>query len=373
MTKKFASMFLALVMCLSLSAPAWAVEEHTSNKENAVSHFVSTETMNQIYANHLSPQAMAATINSEDTPSIVDEIYDELSFIYPRIGEVQEKYNASKCEKDKQALLSLTSRKNDLEASLANYGHIILSDDEVHMIFGSGTGPVLGSPEKPFDTPNNKYTLSPVISLVQNGKYIDYFYVTAIPLTTKSYLHASYNIDIKKGNALGFVGEIISVYSSKALSAGLEAANPILSLLPYELLSFTPNTRVTSDYQIRASYTSTARFVWAGWREDLVYGHEATFHSTSVSEVHTMVSVDNGRTITDTKQKDYREDSKHYNSIGQFVANHFKYGEDGTWMLETNTFEYYYTDANGNKKLCKKQKAPYATYYIDSDEHYGLN
>ena len=36
MTKKFVSMFLALVMCLSLAAPAWAAE-NTENKEAAIS------------------------------------------------------------------------------------------------------------------------------------------------------------------------------------------------------------------------------------------------------------------------------------------------------------------------------------------------
>ena len=379
MTKKFASMFLALAMCLPLAAPAWAKESGSisSNEDETHAEMISSSVLEQIYESHSHDSCMQVVSTLSNIS--VDEIYEEISHIYLDIEEAQRKYNESKLDADYRTLSSLVKRKDELEQELVAQGHIFLSNAEVDILFGNGVSPCLNGPEKPADTANHKYTLSPVISLIENGKYLKYFYVTAIPQTTKSGLHTSYVLDILNSTPCK---DLWAAFVEIEVSKGIGMVLGKWSFVPYELLSFTPNQTAKSDVQIRASYTSTARFVWmsspGNANDSFLYSHEGTFHSTSVSEVRTVVTVQNGTTITDTSQKDYTAESEHFstNKIGQFVHDHFVNGEDGTFILEINVFEYYYVpDKNKpeEKILCKRVSGPYDPHPWVSDFEYGLN
>lgn len=240
-----------------------------------------------------------------------------------------------------------------------------LTQEEVDAVFGTAdASPLLDTPTKPNNTKNHRFALSPTYSTTANGKTVKFYYVTATPLTTSSTMHESYNIDImENGYAKKFVGALVEVYASKITGAIVAAVSVPLSWAPYEMLSYSPNSTARSDYQIRASFTSTARFVWAGYEDDYMYYREGSFHSTSVSEVHTIVSVMNGRTITDTEQKDFTETTEHYtfSEIKDFVK--WQYENGSVLVLEKNKFEYYFEYEDGTRVECASQVAPYAADY----------
>lgn len=330
------------------------------SREGAVSKSV----IEQIYENHANDMAAAQNVEGKGVLD-ADAIYDELGRLYLKIEQAEKDYQTAQSEKTEEILHSLIERKDLLENQLTSLGHIFLTQEEVDKVFGdTDVSPLLDTPTKPANTKNHRFALSPTYSTTANGKTVKFYYVTATPLTTSSTMHESYNIDImENGYAKKFIGALVEVYASKITAAAIAAVSVPLSWAPYEMLSYTPNSTARSDYQIRASFTSTPRFVWAGYEDDFMYYREGSFHSTSVSEVHTIVSVMNGKTITDTEQKDFTETTEHYtySEIKAFVR--WQYEEGSVMVLEKNKFEYYFEDEDGNRTECASQVAPYAADY----------
>lgn len=366
--KKLLSIILVISMVCAFSSPVYAVGEDSSDSvavEKSQESAVSKDIIEQIYKNHATNMVVPQNMERQD-PLNTDAIYEELSRIYLEIEQAEEDYQAARSEETKEVLQGLIERKNLLENQLTSLGHIFLTQGETDAIFGvTDTVPLLDEPTKPDDTSNHRYTLSPTYSLTIDGKTVKFFYVTAIPLSTDSTMHESHNIDIMKdGSAKKFTGALLEVYVSKIVAAAVAAISIPVSWLPYEMLSFTPTEKVKSDYQIHASYTSTPRFVWAGYVDDFMYYLEGTFHSTSVSETHVITSVVNGKTITDRAINDYTEVTKHYSyaEIREFVTD--QYTEGGGTVIEKNEFTYYFTDDEGNKSECASVMGPFTADYF---------
>lgn len=361
MKKKFLSILLTMAMAICCIPRATAADNTVERGRTGSVH---KSVIEQIYENHA--RDVAVVQNSEGQGELdADAIYEELSGLYLKIEQAEKDYCIEKSAETQKILQVLVERKDLLESQLTSLGHIFLTQEEVDAVFGTAdASPLLDTPTKPNDTKNHRFALSPTYSTTANGKTVKFYYVTATPLTTSSTMHESYNIDImENGYAKKFVGALVEVYASKITGAIVAAVSVPLSWAPYEMLSYSPNSTARSDYQIRASFTSTARFVWAGYEDDYMYYREGSFHSTSVSEVHTIVSVMNGRTITDTEQKDFTETTEHYtfSEIKDFVK--WQYENGSVMVLEKNKFEYYFEYEDGTRVECASQVAPYAADY----------
>lgn len=368
MKNKIASLTLVAIMCLTLATSASASVLPENEVEPIAAASVSRDTIEEIYANHATEQS-ASHRNTELTGISADEVFEKLGVVYLKIENARTNYENSPTEDNRSALDALIEEQEYCENILTSQGFVFLTQEEVDTIFGiSNTLPLLDTPTKPNDTKNHRFALSATYSTRANGRVVKYFYVTATPLTTSSYMHKSYVIDMVKNSTVAkYVGALAEVYASKITGSVVAAVHPVLSWLPYEMLSFNPNQNITakSDYQIRASFTSTPRFVWAGYEDDYRYYLEGTLHSTSVSEVHTIVSVVNGKTITDVDTKDYIETTEHYytSEVSDFVV--YQYEEGSTAIQEKNKFEYFFKDQNGNKVRCSSITAPWAGDYFD--------
>lgn len=367
MKKRIASLALAAIMCFTLvmSVSAGNISKDELDASIAASS-VSQDTIEQIYANHTAEQAVSQR-NMVFTDISTDEVFETLGVIYLEIEKAQENYDSSPTADNRNTLDALIESQANYENILTARGFVFLTQEEVDTIFGiSNITPMLDTPTKPKDTSNHRFALSATYSTRANGKVVKYFYVTATPLSTSSLMYKSYVIDIAKNSTVAkYIDALVEVYASKITGTVVAAIKPVLSWLPYELLSFNPNENTTakSDYQIRASFTSTPRFVWAGYENDTRYYLEGTLHSTSVSEVHTIVSVVNGKTITDVKKKDYIESTEHYSlsEVNDFVI--YQYEEGSTAIQEKNKFEYYFEDSNGKRTKCSTITAPWASDY----------
>lgn len=336
---------LATIMCLTLATSAAASVLPENQVEPIADASVSQATIEQIYANHATEQS-ASRKNTELTDISTDNIFEKLSVVYLKIEKARTNCESSPAEDNRSTLGALIEEQEYYENILTSRGFVFLTQEEVDTIFGiTNISPMLDTPTKPSNTNNHRFALS----------------------TTYSSTHESYVIDIVKNDTVArYIGALAEVYASKISGTIIAAVSPVLSWLPYEMLSFDPNlhTKAESDYQIRASFTLTPRFVWAGYEDDFRYNLEGTLHSTSVSEAHSIVSVINGKTITDVGTKDYTETTEHYYTaeVSDFVV--YQYEEGSTAIQEKNKFEYFFEDEDGNRSRCSSITAPWAGDYF---------
>lgn len=332
MKKIFRVMSMVLILTICLSSFALASEDKQNDDKiwssygegkivNSKSPRVSSKVVNGI---------MARKIVSNSGPEMPEEELSRLVELNLDIEEAEIVYNKNSSVENLEALNALISEKKDIEQAILDKGTIKLTQNEVNLMLG-GTNNELTSddPYCPPDTGNTDYYMSSIYTTNTDIGPVEYYVVTAIPISTRSNMIESWDIDVNADMIQEYVDTIVDIYVGKVTGSIIGSLKWWIDFLPYELLLDAPSSAstTTATYRIDATYASTMRYIWCYSPTFDEYFLGLVLHKTSVRDDHIMHYVYNGKVGGDHYEEEYTLYSDNYLSFTSIVREYWESSE----------------------------------------------
>lgn len=365
--KKFASLFLAVVLTFSMIVPASATS--APRKSRSIADDIPktpVETVDAIFDNHAVPPTNSANTISESQLSS-DEIDEELSHIYLDIYYAEEAFASNPTAENEATLNALIDRKDLLEQTMTQRGFVFLTDSETKSLLGDVSG-ADGTP--PPDTENTRYVAAPYRYVtLSDGFKVKYFYVTAYAESPNSNMVRQTIVEMSDRNSVigDFSSSLIETYVGKIIGE-LISKIPGASWLPYEMLSPGVSDDITCAYSIKATYTTTPRFIWSLSDSLDYYLLDGVTHQTKIEDHHMMTYTNNGVSKTDDQNVYYTRTTDGWNKSHDIVKKQWEtYAPKPHYEYAQNVEYYYQSDENdpSSRKRVASEKVPYAISYLD--------
>lgn len=365
--KKFMSLFLAMILSCSLIIPAMATSASNQNRtiDNSTTK-MSVETVDAIFAHHATAHTANVNVISEAIlPS--SEIDEELSHIYLDIYYAEENFSSVPTPENKSTLTTLIDRKDFLEQTMEQRGFIFLSDAEAQSMLGDVSG-ADGTP--PPNTQYTSYVASPYKYVtLSDGSKVKYFYVTAYAQSPYSNMVRQTVVQLSKRKSVigDFLNSVIQTYVGKIIGSAVSLI-PGASWAPYEMLSPGVSNDITCDYSIKATYTTTPRFIWSLSDSLHYYLLDGVTHQTKIEDHHMIVYTKNGASHTDDHNVYYTKTTDGWTHSDSIVKNQWEtYAPKPHFEYAENVDYYHKFDKNDpdSEQLVASEKVPYAISYMD--------
>lgn len=365
--KKYFSLFLAVVMAFSIIVPTSAAS--ASRESRSIADDIPktpAETVDAIFDNHtVCPTNSSNTISESQLST--DDIDEELSHIYLDIYYAEESFASNPTAENEANLTALIDRKDLLEQTMTQRGFIFLSDDETKSLLGDISG-ADGTP--PPDTNNTRYVAAPYSYVtLSDGFRVKYFYVTAYAESPNSNMVRQTMIQMSDSESVigDFVNSLIQTYIEKSISAAVSLV-PGVSWSPYELLFPSSDDDIYCDYSIKATYTTTPRFIWSLSDSLDYYLLDGVTHQTEIEDHHMILFTENGTSHTEPHDEYYTRTTDGWNNSGGIVKDQWEtYAPKPHFEYPQHVNYYYQADENNpnSKILVASEKVPYAISYMD--------
>ncbi len=291
--KKIVSLMLALIMCMVLCVPTFA----TNEGEETSSHSVDADVINYIQEKLNVAKTEAIGDVYSGTPSAfydVETLKEMLADVLVELREAKTDENSSFDNRIEE----LENQKDELETQLAMQDVLVLTDDDLKMIFkdtqfvlyrgegdnepGISTASSVTAVTIPVSTTYNLWTYS---GLKTNYEYPCY-YVEAKPLGERSSLH-NYRDEESITKPWGpLAGGVVNFFVSKAIGAVGTKIDRVNLATAFNVAITSDSTPTKYSYEFEESLTVRCVYVYTASQDEyrctlithsdkIVYSHRA--------------------------------------------------------------------------------------------------